>query len=168
MSQSDTFRVLYQMSPTLFCKNIYEGMPQSGSRGLLLNLKNKKDRMSRSDINWGRMSPCDIPPFISLYRVVWDFYRPRQCPNNLPGATSAEFATPWEDPQKSHVHLSISSSPLPIGSIYNCGDVVQRHPTVALRHHVIWILPPCGMMSLKDLKDHHCRKRGGTFRCLYL
>jgi hypothetical protein len=26
---------------------------------------------------------------------------------------------------------------------------------VALRHPIIYILPPCGMMSLKDLKEHH-------------
>jgi hypothetical protein len=34
-------------------------------------------------------------------------------------------------------------------------SVVQRHPAIQ-------ILPPCGMMSLKDLKEHHYTKRGGT------
>jgi hypothetical protein len=31
-----------------------------------------------------------------------------------------------------------------------------------LRHPAIQILPPCGMMSLKDLKEHHYTKQGGT------
>ena len=33
--------------------------------------------------------------------------------------------------------------------------------SVALRHPVIHILPPCGMMSLKDFKEHHYKSRAG-------
>jgi hypothetical protein len=37
-----------------------------------------------------------------------------------------------------------------------------KSPSVAQRHPAIQILPPCGMMSLKDLKEHHYTKQGGT------
>jgi hypothetical protein len=36
-------------------------------------------------------------------------------------------------------------------------EPLTREP-VALRHPGIQILPPCGMMSLKDLKEHHYTK----------
>jgi hypothetical protein len=44
-----------------------------------------------------------------------------------------------------------------------CSKNDDMNSIVALRHPAIQILPPCGMMSLKDLKEHHHTKRGGTF-----
>jgi len=35
-------------------------------------------------------------------------------------------------------------------------------PSVAQQHPDNQFLPPCGMMSLKDLKEHHYTKESGT------
>ena len=46
-------------------------------------------------------------------------------------------------------HLPFYGTPLSAKIILRCGAIIQ-------------ILPPCGMMSLKDLKEHHYTKQGGT------
>src|SRR4030042_2789532 len=61
-----------------------------------------------------------------------------------------------------------ASRPLPFGCSYGWGTASgrSRHPYLYIeereRHPTIQILPPCGMMSLKDLKEHHYTKQGGT------